>query len=67
MDFFGEIQHQVIGVATDRDVNELHVDIDYIKKQEKELEEATQINTNATANLASNITAFICSTVEQRC
>jgi hypothetical protein len=58
LDFLGEIQHQVIGVATDRDVNELHVGIDYIKKHEKELEEATQINTNATASLAKNITAF---------
>jgi hypothetical protein len=47
IDFLGEIQHHVIGVATDRDVNELHVDIDYIKKYEKELKEANQTRQEA--------------------
>jgi PBP1b-binding outer membrane lipoprotein LpoB len=49
----------MIGTATDKDVNELHVNVDYIKKHEQELEEAVLINTNATANIAKNVTAFV--------
>jgi hypothetical protein len=49
----------MIGTDTDKDVNELHVNVDYIKKHEQELEEAVLINTNTTANIAKNVTAFV--------